>query len=56
MALEPAPFGNLVRHPATLNGVSVFDADIRVLQGELAYLLTAILGRMEAFGGFLDQF
>lgn len=55
VALEHAPVGDLALDPGALDGVGVLDGDVRVVEGELPYLLARAFGGVEAVGGVLDQ-
>ncbi|MNE40622.1 hypothetical protein D3C80_1346540 [compost metagenome] len=54
MADQLAPVLDLLRDPGALDGVGVFNADARVLQGELPHLFAAAFGALELGGGLQD--
>ncbi|MNT50336.1 hypothetical protein D3C72_1872510 [compost metagenome] len=55
MALEFAPFGDLQLYPLALNGVSVFNGDLGMIQRQRADLLAVLLRLMQALHGTTNQ-
>ena len=50
MALERAPFGNLHLNPFALDGIGVFNGDVRVIQRDGTDLLTLFFSLIQPLG------
>ena len=50
MAFQHAAFGNFQAHPFALDGVGVFNGDLRVLQRDRADLLPGLFRLMQTVG------
>ena len=55
MAHQTAPGGDLLRHPGTLDGVSILKRDLWILQGERPDLYTALFRLIQATSEALDE-